>query len=91
LLRHATIPDLSIRDLHNVAENYIDVAKVISGLSLLFLAHSFHLLRQNLLSAVAHIPSLETLHGLMLLCWFEHSHHRLPGKRDRTTYIRRMN
>jgi hypothetical protein len=61
-VKHATIPDLSIRDLHNVAENYIDVAK-------------------TLLTTVAHIPSLETLHGLMLLCWFEHSHHRLPGFR----------
>jgi hypothetical protein len=27
----------------------------------------------------------------MLLCWFEHSHHRLPGKPDSTTYIRRTN
>jgi hypothetical protein len=55
--------------------------------TLLFLACSSDLLPQNLLSAVVHIPSLETLHGLMLLCWFEHSHHRLPGKRDPTTYI----
>lgn len=59
--------------------------------TLLFLARTSHLFRQNLLSAVAHIPSLETLHGLMLLCWFEHSHHRLPGKPDSTTYIRRTN
>lgn len=59
--------------------------------TLLFQACSSDLLPQNLLSAVAHIPSLETLHGLMLLCWFEHSHHRLPGTRDPTTYIRRRN
>lgn len=36
---------------------------------------------QRLLNAIAHIPSLETLHALMLLCWLEQSHHRLPGFR----------
>jgi len=60
--KHSNIPELSIRDLHNVAENYIDVAK-------------------GVLTSVAHVSSLETLHALMLLCWFEHSHHRLPGFR----------
>ncbi|KAF8973183.1 hypothetical protein BDZ97DRAFT_1648656 [Flammula alnicola] len=61
-VKHSNLTDMSIRDLHNVAENFIDVAK-------------------HVLTGVAHIPSLETLHGIMLLCWFEHSHHRLPGFR----------
>lgn len=26
--RHSNLTDMSMRDLHNVAENYIDVAKV---------------------------------------------------------------
>jgi len=34
---------------------------------------------QNLLNSVSHIPSLDTLQAIMLLCWFEHQHHRLPG------------
>jgi len=63
-VKHSNLPELamSMRELHNIAENYIDIAK-------------------GLISSAAHIPSLETLHGLMLLCWFEHQHHRLPGFR----------
>ncbi|KAF8875816.1 hypothetical protein CPB84DRAFT_1853176 [Gymnopilus junonius] len=62
VFRHSNLTEFSVRDLHNVAENYIDVAK-------------------HLLNGVVHIPSLDTLHAIMLLCWFEHSHHRLPGFR----------
>ncbi|KAF8160904.1 hypothetical protein B0H34DRAFT_357108 [Crassisporium funariophilum] len=58
----SNLPELSVRDLHNVAENYIDVAK-------------------NLVSSVVHLPTMETLHSIILLSWFEHSHHRLPGFR----------
>jgi len=36
---------------------------------------------KNLLPSVAHLPSMETLHSIILLSWFEHSHHRLPGFR----------
>ncbi|CAA7259182.1 unnamed protein product [Cyclocybe aegerita] len=63
-VKHSNHPDLNmpLRDLHNVAENYIDVAKA-------------------LIASVTHIPSLETLQAIMLLCWFEHNHHRLPGFR----------
>ncbi|KAH9485202.1 hypothetical protein JR316_0002109 [Psilocybe cubensis] len=61
-VKYSNISEFSARDLHNVAENYIDIAK-------------------HLLTSMAHIPSLETLHGLMLLCWLEHNHHRLPGFR----------
>lgn len=28
LIRHSHLPELTARDLHNVAENYIDIAKV---------------------------------------------------------------
>ncbi|KAF9047364.1 hypothetical protein BJ165DRAFT_1414677 [Panaeolus papilionaceus] len=62
-VKHSHLPELTARDLHNVAENYIDIAK-------------------NLLSSVVHTPSLDTLHSLMLVCWFEHNHHRLPGFRN---------
>ncbi|KAF9564764.1 hypothetical protein CPC08DRAFT_630818 [Agrocybe pediades] len=61
-VKHSNLPDMSHRDIHNVAEAYIDNAK-------------------HLLNAVAHIPTLETLHALMLMCWLEQSHHRLPGFR----------
>ncbi|PPQ96810.1 hypothetical protein CVT26_006211 [Gymnopilus dilepis] len=61
-VKHSSLTDFSVRDLHNLAENYIDVAK-------------------QLLSGVGHVPTLDTLHAIMLLCWFEHSHHRLPGFR----------
>ncbi|PPQ98406.1 hypothetical protein CVT24_004085 [Panaeolus cyanescens] len=60
-VKHSHLPEFTARELHNVAENYIDLAK-------------------NLLSSIAHSPSLDTLHSLMLVCWFEHTHHRLPGK-----------
>ncbi|KAF9528513.1 hypothetical protein CPB83DRAFT_854295 [Crepidotus variabilis] len=63
-VKHTNLPELqmSTRELHNIAENYIDVAK-------------------TLLNNVSHIPSLDTLQAIMLLCWFEHQHHRLPGFR----------
>jgi len=66
------------RERHNIAENYIDVAKVNSYLQVDFM---FKLsCSQTLLNSVSHIPSLDTLQAIMLLCWFEHHHHRLPGK-----------
>ncbi|KAJ3492166.1 hypothetical protein NLJ89_g11272 [Agrocybe chaxingu] len=51
-VKHSNHPDLNmpLRDLHNVAENYIDVAKA-------------------LIASVTHIPSLETLQAIMLLCF----------------------
>ncbi len=78
--RHSNLPQLqmSTRELHNIAENYIDVAKVnipqIAYFSICLISS------QNLLNSVSHIPSLDTLQAIMLLCWFEHHHHRLPGK-----------
>lgn len=78
--RHSNLPELqmSTRELHNIAENYIDVAKVNTpriAYVLICLTSS-----QNLLNSVSHMPSLDTLQAIMLLCWFEHHHHRLPGK-----------
>ena len=67
-----------MRGLHNVSESYIDVAKVIPHISVL-LSLTQHFPNQNLLPSVAHLPSMETLHSIILLSWFEHSHHRLPG------------
>ena len=74
----SSLPELSIRGLHNVSESYIDVAKVIPHISVPSLTQHFP--NQNLLPSVAHLPSMETLHSIILLSWFEHSHHRLPGK-----------
>jgi len=61
-VKHSNLPELQMptRELLNIAENYIDVAK-------------------TLLNSVSHIPSLDTLQAIMLLCWFEHHHHRPPG------------
>lgn len=73
----SNLPELSMRGLHNVSESYIDVAKVIPHISVLSLTQHFP--NQNLLPSVAHLPSMETLHSIILLSWFEHSHHRLPG------------
>ena len=66
-----------MRGLHNVSESYIDVAKVIPHISVHSLTQHFP--NQNLLPSVVHLPSMETLHSIILLSWFEHSHHRLPG------------
>ena len=74
----SSLPELSIRGLHNVSESYIDVAKVNPHISVPSLTQLFP--NQNLLPSVAHLPSMETLHSIILLSWFEHSHHRLPGK-----------
>ena len=74
----SNLPELSMRGLHNVSESYIDVAKVIPHISVRSLTQHFP--NQNLLPSVAHLPSMETLHSIILLSWFEHSHHRLPGK-----------
>ncbi|KAF8200739.1 hypothetical protein BJ912DRAFT_579336 [Pholiota molesta] len=60
-VKHSNLTDISQRELHNIAESYIDNAK--------------HVL------SVSHMPSLDTLHGIMLICWLEHNHHRLPGFR----------
>lgn len=73
----SNLPELSMRGLHNVSESYIDVAKVIPHISVRSLTQHFP--NQNLLPSVAHLPSMETLHSIILLSWFEHSHHRLPG------------
>jgi hypothetical protein len=73
----SSLPELSIRGLHNVSESYIDVAKVNPHISVPSLTQPFP--NQNLLPSVAHLPSMETLHSIILLSWFEHSHHRLPG------------
>ena len=73
----SNLPELSIQGLHNVSESYIDVAKVNPHISVPSLTQLFP--NQNLLPSVAHLPSMETLHSIILLSWFEHSHHRLPG------------
>lgn len=64
-VKHSNLPELQMptRELHNIAENYIDVAK-------------------TLLNSVSHLPSLDTLQAIMLLCWFEHHHHRSSGFRS---------
>lgn len=60
--KHSNLSDLTVRDLYNIAERYIDVAK-------------------HLVNSVAHIPALDTLHGMMLICWVESINRRLPGFR----------
>ncbi|KAJ7209627.1 hypothetical protein GGX14DRAFT_534959 [Mycena pura] len=61
--RYSTLPDLTVRGLHNVAETYGDNAKTI-------------------LASIAHIPSMDTLHGVMLLSWSEYKNNRIPGLRS---------
>jgi len=61
--RYSTLPDLTVRGLHNVGETYGDNAKTI-------------------LASIAHIPSMDTLHGVMLLSWSEYKSNRIPGLRS---------
>ncbi|KAJ6497818.1 hypothetical protein C8R45DRAFT_140751 [Mycena sanguinolenta] len=36
---------------------------------------------KNILASIAHIPSMDTLHGIMLLSWSEYKNNRIPGLR----------
>ncbi|KAJ7287758.1 hypothetical protein C8J57DRAFT_1284831, partial [Mycena rebaudengoi] len=45
---------------------------------------------KTILAAIAHIPSMDTLHGLMLLSWSEYKNNRIPGLRDYCQMAMRM-
>lgn len=81
-IRFSNIPELTIRGLHNVAESYLDSAKVcrrpttigrlVGSLNPIFSP-------QGLLNPVLHIPSMETLHAVMLLAWAEYKNGKHPS------------
>ncbi|KAJ7188548.1 hypothetical protein C8R46DRAFT_1055030 [Mycena filopes] len=45
---------------------------------------------KNILSSIAHIPSMDTLHGVMLLSWSEYKNNRIPGLRTYCQMAMRM-
>ncbi|KAJ7928548.1 hypothetical protein B0H13DRAFT_1597627 [Mycena leptocephala] len=45
---------------------------------------------KNILASVAHIPSMDTLHGVMLLAWSEYKNNRIPGLRTYCQMAMRM-
>ncbi|KAJ7718013.1 hypothetical protein DFH07DRAFT_860737 [Mycena maculata] len=45
---------------------------------------------KNILASVAHIPSMDTLHGVMLLSWSEYKNNRIPGLRTYCQMAMRM-
>ncbi|KAF7298129.1 Zn(2)-C6 fungal-type domain-containing protein [Mycena chlorophos] len=45
---------------------------------------------KTILQSIAHIPSLDTLHGIMLLSWSEYKNNRIPGLRSYCQMAMRM-
>ncbi|KAJ6495636.1 hypothetical protein C8R47DRAFT_1265018 [Mycena vitilis] len=45
---------------------------------------------KNILGSVGHIPSMDTLHGVMLLSWSEYKNNRIPGLRTYCQMAMRM-
>ncbi|KAF7362111.1 hypothetical protein MVEN_00556900 [Mycena venus] len=45
---------------------------------------------KNILASIAHIPSMDTLHGIMLLSWSEYKNNRVPGLRTYCQMAMRM-
>ncbi|KAF8170284.1 hypothetical protein K438DRAFT_1684661 [Mycena galopus ATCC 62051] len=45
---------------------------------------------KNILASIAHIPSMDTLHGIMLLSWSEYKNNRIPGLRTYCQMAMRM-
>ncbi|KAF8732391.1 hypothetical protein AX14_004466 [Amanita brunnescens Koide BX004] len=45
---------------------------------------------KNLLSSIAHVPSFDTLHALILLCWSEYKNNRIHGFRGYYQMVMKM-
>ncbi|KAJ7782830.1 hypothetical protein B0H16DRAFT_1494535 [Mycena metata] len=45
---------------------------------------------KNILTSIGHIPSMDTLHGVMLLSWSEYKNNRIPGLRTYCQMAMRM-
>jgi len=45
---------------------------------------------KTILASIAHIPTIETLHSLILLSWSEYKNHRIPGFRAYSEMAMRM-
>ncbi|KAJ7072552.1 hypothetical protein C8F01DRAFT_1104345 [Mycena amicta] len=45
---------------------------------------------KSILTSIAHIPSMDTLHGIMLLSWSEYKNNRIPGLRNYCQMAMRM-
>ncbi|KAJ7497054.1 hypothetical protein FB451DRAFT_1209882 [Mycena latifolia] len=45
---------------------------------------------KNILASINHIPSMDTLHGVMLLSWSEYKNNRIPGLRSYCQTAMRM-
>lgn len=75
----STNPDLTAQGLPYVAETYANSAKVPINSSgcIAYLANCSP---QTAVNAVSHIPSVDTLHALMLLAWYEYKANRMSGK-----------
>ncbi|KAJ6563517.1 hypothetical protein B0H10DRAFT_1843485, partial [Mycena sp. CBHHK59/15] len=65
--RYSTLSELCVCGLDNVSTRYGNNAKARHQLTIL--------------AASAHVPSMDTLRGLMLLSWFEYKHSRNPDLR----------
>ena len=82
-IRFSNIPELTIRGLHNVAESYLDSAKVCRRPTTIGrLVGSLNpIFPQGLVNPVIHIPSMETLHAVMLLAWadYKNGKHTSPS------------
>lgn len=77
--RFSNIPELTVRGLHNVAETYTDNAKVRVRF---FDSHeTFHSsgFAQTIFSSIAHSPTMDMLHALILLSWSEYKNNQVAG------------